>query len=122
MTGAVQLSLSLSHLREWLWQAFQGKLEVTELTAAGVGGSEPVLQTATVHHGQRAGALTRRQQLLHAATLMADATEWLIPTQTGARRTRTTHPYPHTHTHTFHISVSPSLVIYDRPSMICFYT
>lgn len=59
-------------LHQWPGLALHCKPEVAELTVAGVGGGEPVLQAAAVNGPQRPRALAGRQQLLVAAALVAD--------------------------------------------------
>lgn len=48
-----------------------GKLGVTQLAVAGVGGGEPLLQAAFVHRAQGARTVTRGKEALSIAPLMA---------------------------------------------------
>lgn len=54
------------------------ELCVTELTVAGVGGRQPLLQAAPMHRAQRARAVTWRQQTLAAASLVANAADGTV--------------------------------------------
>lgn len=61
-------------LHQWPGLALHCKPEVAELTVAGVGGGQPVLQAAAVNGPQRPRTLAGGQQLLVAAALVADPT------------------------------------------------
>lgn len=50
---------TLSDLCEGRGPPFDGELRVTELTVAGVGGRQPLLQAALVHFPQCASAVAR---------------------------------------------------------------
>lgn len=58
--------------------ALHCKPEVAELTEAGVGGRQPVLQAAAVNGPQGPRALAGGQQLLVAAALVADPTDGTV--------------------------------------------
>lgn len=79
--------IARAYLRKRFGQALQCKLMVTDLTVAAVGGSEPVLQTGLVHHGQATRAFTGGQQLPWDPAFMADPTEGLLAAQTGTQET-----------------------------------
>ena len=74
----------VSYLCERFWEAFQCKLVTAELALAAVGGGEPVLQAATVHHGQAARTLTGGQQLARLTSVMADPAERLLTAQAAS--------------------------------------
>lgn len=69
-----QKDIDLCYLCERPWPALDTKLRVAELTVAGVGRRQPLLQAALVHRPQGAGAVTGGQEALTVASFMANTT------------------------------------------------
>lgn len=67
--------IDLCYLCERPGPPLDAELCVTELTVAGVGGRQPLLQAALMHRAQRARAVTWRQETLATASLVANAAD-----------------------------------------------
>lgn len=70
--------IDLSYLCQRSWAALNAEFCVAELTVAGVGGRQPLLQAALVHCAQGSCAVAGRQQTLTAAAFMANAANGTI--------------------------------------------
>lgn len=69
------------YLCEGLGSPFDGELGVAELTVAGVGGGQPLLQAALVHLTQCPRAAARGEQHFTTGPLVADPTHAFITRQ-----------------------------------------
>lgn len=72
------------YLRERPRLLLDAELRLAELAEAGVGGRQPRLQAALVHRAQRARAVAGGQQVLHAATFVANAADGAVAGGRGA--------------------------------------